>query len=1096
MRKLNLSTALTVAGDATTGNISWVGLTNPTVTEVTDNPDVTVNADGSFTLGAGLESGSESVTVHVEDAGGYWIEGPVVVTGDGTGVEYMQLGMNLGTPNAYSGLYPFANMMWSANVWERFSASGTFQQYQGTVTSDDPATIYRAYLTNNGYKWPGGTFRVLNPDGCEIGFGPHGAPEGYHAWTTSTDFTVNMNPSGGNGASVFVRGSLTNINGPLQIIRNDHYLQFILGNIWANEFISFHTALNCNPYRFMDWNTASNNAETEWSHRTQPDAISIRNGCALGQPVVPWEAIIDLCNRMNVDAWACVPVRASQDYIDNLAALFGTDLDASLSVYPERGNETWNGGAAWFDGQQWTNYINSPWLIATANLGANTFTYAGHGMSTGATVRCFDTAENRIASLNQQYPFTGSDFSICSANVSYVEAVDANTFKLYKEVGRTTLITVAAKQVNLMFTKAPVSAATNVGQQHIQLWDAFEAELGIGRVKHLIPTQSGSTGVTTNRFSNTAAAARADYVSPAPYYNGNYFAAQVTTASGQFAPDVWVATDGTPVCYRVYASGATPTVAEILAGTGALAGAAGTANDGAVWNRAAAGLAAVTGFTNGVSYEHFFVFNNVYKLHATIAATASATVTGIFDSYANQARRMLTNAFYTAPTEGGYDHITASGGKAVICYENGPDFNAPKPAAAGGVDVDAWRVALQASPEYGAANIQAQYIRAAQNIDMMCFFADAGIGSFSLAPSYADTTEDRYTLFTALGGRVQKRTRVSVDDIAATDIPNEPKYPYDVCTFADPALTYTILGGNNDERFDISGGKLRIINANGVDWGTIMPQDVSIMADDGYTIDIFRVEFIIGSVVISDADTIAYLARFSTPPSLGFQGLLQTAIVASKAAGLWDTKWDVFNLHPAGTKADAYLNAFDPAYNLIEAGTMDHDPGLGSAGDGSTGYLRTGFVPSTAPSPKFTQNSATLLVWILDESDDPNGYVVGQTASATAQFNPRSSSGPNFRGQLNGAFGLFTVAPSSIGMMTLSRTASNLTTASRNKTTLSTSNTGSTGVPTTEMIFGRSNTAYSTHRMAITAIGGALTTGQRDTFYDIWQAFLAGIGTI
>ena len=40
MRRLNLTTSLIVAGDATTGSIAYSGLTSPTVTEIGDNPDV------------------------------------------------------------------------------------------------------------------------------------------------------------------------------------------------------------------------------------------------------------------------------------------------------------------------------------------------------------------------------------------------------------------------------------------------------------------------------------------------------------------------------------------------------------------------------------------------------------------------------------------------------------------------------------------------------------------------------------------------------------------------------------------------------------------------------------------------------------------------------------------------------------------------------------------------------------------------------------------------------------------------------------------------------------------------------------------------
>ena len=70
MRRLNLSATVTVAGDATTGSIAYSGLTSPTVTEIGDNPNVSVASGGVFTLAQNLGSDSEEFTVKVQDAAG------------------------------------------------------------------------------------------------------------------------------------------------------------------------------------------------------------------------------------------------------------------------------------------------------------------------------------------------------------------------------------------------------------------------------------------------------------------------------------------------------------------------------------------------------------------------------------------------------------------------------------------------------------------------------------------------------------------------------------------------------------------------------------------------------------------------------------------------------------------------------------------------------------------------------------------------------------------------------------------------------------------------------------------------------------------
>ena len=109
MRRLNLTTSLAIAGYATSGAISYSGFTSPTVTEVGDNPDVTVSSDGSFTLASRLVSASETIAVRVEKDG-YAIEGPVTITGDGSGVEFVPIGINLAGLTSNSGVYPFANV--------------------------------------------------------------------------------------------------------------------------------------------------------------------------------------------------------------------------------------------------------------------------------------------------------------------------------------------------------------------------------------------------------------------------------------------------------------------------------------------------------------------------------------------------------------------------------------------------------------------------------------------------------------------------------------------------------------------------------------------------------------------------------------------------------------------------------------------------------------------------------------------------------------------------------------------------------------------------------------------------------------------------
>ncbi|MDF1838242.1 MAG: hypothetical protein P1V35_10260 [Planctomycetota bacterium] len=89
--------------------------------------------------------------------------------------------------------------------------------------------------------------------------------------------------------------------------------------------------------RFMDWGHTNGSHVEDWSQRTQPNHFtqSAPSGVAL-------EVQIDLANRTMKDAWFCVPHRASDDYVREMARLIRDNLDPSLRCFVEYSNETWN----------------------------------------------------------------------------------------------------------------------------------------------------------------------------------------------------------------------------------------------------------------------------------------------------------------------------------------------------------------------------------------------------------------------------------------------------------------------------------------------------------------------------------------------------------------------------------------------------------------------------------------------------------------------------------------------------------------------------------------------------------------------------------
>ena len=145
---------------------------------------------------------------------------------------------------------------------------------------------------------------------------------------------------------------------------------------FLNAIAPFHAL------RFMDYSAAYGNPQVEWSERVQPNSTSYNrnpDGYSWLGSGGPWEYVILLCNQAHKDAWICVPFKASDDYIHQLAKLFrsgnaftgNAGLDPSLKLYVEFDNEVWNVGP--FDG-------NANHDLAKAEVEAgdsNGYTYDG-----------------------------------------------------------------------------------------------------------------------------------------------------------------------------------------------------------------------------------------------------------------------------------------------------------------------------------------------------------------------------------------------------------------------------------------------------------------------------------------------------------------------------------------------------------------------------------------------------------------------------------------------------------------------------------------------------------------------------------------------
>jgi hypothetical protein len=88
----------------------------------------------------------------------------------------------------------------------------------------------------------------------------------------------------------------------------------------------------------MDFMATNNSTQMLWSDRpTLNDVNFTKKG-------VPLELMVDLANRLNADAWFCMPHLADDDYIKQFAQYVKAQLKPNLRAWVEYSNEVWNNG--------------------------------------------------------------------------------------------------------------------------------------------------------------------------------------------------------------------------------------------------------------------------------------------------------------------------------------------------------------------------------------------------------------------------------------------------------------------------------------------------------------------------------------------------------------------------------------------------------------------------------------------------------------------------------------------------------------------------------------------------------------------------------
>lgn len=192
-----------------------------------------------------------------------------------------------------------------------------------------PQLVKTLMVWDIGTAVPTGMYRLLvSGDGqVRLSNGASGT------FTCPVDTLVNVT------GQVILEITLSNVSNPI------HSIQFIYPNYvntfqtqtFTQEFLNFLEDFQV--IRFMDFTRTNGSPVVDWSDRTLPGYYSQARTSGAA-----WEYVIELANTSQKDIWINIPHQANDNYIQQLASLLQTSLNANSKIYLEYSNEVWNSG--------------------------------------------------------------------------------------------------------------------------------------------------------------------------------------------------------------------------------------------------------------------------------------------------------------------------------------------------------------------------------------------------------------------------------------------------------------------------------------------------------------------------------------------------------------------------------------------------------------------------------------------------------------------------------------------------------------------------------------------------------------------------------
>lgn len=279
----------------------------------------------------------------------------------------LPIGMNLAGIADWEPGFPFRNLFLGARPWATRSLSGSGPnntQSQAAFEFDDDGYPLQVPVVAPGIAEPQTVFTYLpncrKPGNYTLLYDGEGEIEGLSSTTVISRkpgrlrLRMAHNPDNYE-AIVIKRSKMGNHVRNIRLVAAEDETVNLIEDPFLPAFLDFCRPFHC--LRFMDWAQTNGSTEEQWKDRKRTTfytmvAVSGDPEATYAPAPTPFELkfsggvaielMIQLCNTLKIDAWFCVPHRATDDYIAQFAKLVREKLDPGLKVYLEYSNEVWN----------------------------------------------------------------------------------------------------------------------------------------------------------------------------------------------------------------------------------------------------------------------------------------------------------------------------------------------------------------------------------------------------------------------------------------------------------------------------------------------------------------------------------------------------------------------------------------------------------------------------------------------------------------------------------------------------------------------------------------------------------------------------------